>query len=169
MKLLNYLFIIFGLYLFLKSIFDVRIYAELFEDRDAFAPELYRRQEKSADIASIIHNLYLLLYGLYLFVVGGYGTVAALGQGIPPLFKVLTLLSLLDFVFILFVEKRHGFKQVKEQIQMKWKREKVFDPDTHNGEVNMFRAVNRLERFKKQTCLSIVSAIILLFMSGTMI
>lgn len=170
MKLLNYLFVILGLYILLKSIFDVRMYGELFCDRNTFANERYRKQERSADIASIIHSMYLLSYGFVLFVVGGGGAATVPGRGLLTLFLVMVLMSVLDFSMILYTEKRHGLKQVEEQIRAKWKREKVFDREVHDDEVNMVRAVERLERFKTQSCLSLAFAVIvLLICCGTLI
>lgn len=43
MKLLNYLFIVFGLYVFLKSIFDVRMYGAFNRLRNTFAHDLNRK------------------------------------------------------------------------------------------------------------------------------
>lgn len=134
----------------------------MFGDRDIYCPEQFKKAEKATDVSAVLHHIDLMVYGFIMLIIG-VSRLTPTEIVVKPLIGGLTVLSLSDFLLILYVERRYKLKNMKEEIQEKWRREKVFkDAERHNHEVNMFRAVNRLETYKKQSCTSIIFAIIVL-------
>lgn len=159
---MNYFFVFIGIFIFLYSFFDANIYASLFGDRSIYCPEQYKKAEQASDVSAVVHNIYLMLYGAAMVIIGLFEYISGF-ISMEFFIFIAMIVSVFDVVFMLFVEHIYNMDGIKESIKEKWKKEKVFkDAELHNHEVNMYRAVNRFQRYKKESCISMGFMLILL-------
>lgn len=79
--------------------------------------------------------------------------------------RIVFCTSVFDVCSILLITKRFGFDELKEQIKTKWSKEKKFDRETHDAEVNMYRAIERFDKYKIQSFVSAMFVAIMFFMT----
>lgn len=151
---MNYFLVLIGIFIFLYSFFDANIYASLFGDRAIYCPEEYKKPEQASDVSAVVHNIYLMLYGAAMVIIGLFDYVSGF-ISIESFILIVTAVSVFDVVFMLCIEHVFDMNGIKEKIKEKWKKEKVFkDAELHNHEVNMYRAVNNFQKYKKESCIS---------------
>ena len=154
-------FCLFGLFVILYSFIEAMIYLSLFDDRNTHCPPTFRKQEIIADVFSVFHHIYLMTFGLSVLL---YGILPA-SSLLVTFSRIVFCLSVLDIGFILLITKRLGFDNLKGRIKLKWSKEKKFDRETHDAEVNMYRAIERLDKYKVQSFVSALFVAILFFVT----
>ena len=155
------IFYIFGGFIILYSFIEAMIYASLLGDRNIYCPPEFRKNEKISDMFAVFHHIYLMMFGFSVLL---YGIV-------PPLTLLVTCsrivfcLSVLDIGFVILITKYLGFDELKERIKLKWSKEKRFNRETHDAEVNMYRAIERIDKYKIQSFVSAIFVAILFLLT----
>ena len=68
--ILNILMIVLGLSTFIYSLFEIRVWGSLYFDRDTYCIEKFRKDTKTTDLVSCMHNMTKCVFGLTLMVAG---------------------------------------------------------------------------------------------------
>lgn len=152
-------FCIFGLLIILYSFIEARIYLSLFDDRSTYCPPIFRKHEKISDMFAVFHHIYMMMFGLAILLYG----IAPGTQFLITFSRIVFCISVFDVCSILLITKRFGFNELKEQIKLKWSKEKKFDRETHDAEVNMYRAIERFDKYKVQSFVSAMFVAIMFF------
>ena len=132
-----------GLLVFLSQTSYARIAGEMYGYRDQMTIARLRPLQKRADLIHCIHHSVHALCGLLIMMIA----VALFrpNAGIPVIWISASawLLLLVDAVIYLSNNARHNLSGFRDDIQRKWKSEKVFGPE-HDNEVSLFRTLSEL-------------------------
>ena len=135
--------IVAGLLVFLSQTSYARIAGEMYGYRDQKTIARLRPLQKRADLIHCIHHSVHALCGLLIMMIA----VALFrpNAGIPVIWISASawLLLLVDAVIYLSNNARHNLSGFRDDIQRKWKSEKVFGPE-HDNEVSLFRTLSEL-------------------------
>ena len=135
--------IVAGLLVFLSQTSYARIAGEMYGYRDQMTIARLRPLQKRADLIHCIHHSVHALCGLLVMMIA----VALFrhNAGIPVIWISASawLLLLVDAVIYLSNNSRHNLSGFRDDIQRKWKSEKVFGPE-HDSEVSLFRTLSEL-------------------------
>lgn len=163
MNIFYFIFILIGIYTAGYSFFEMNIHSFLFFNRDISCVEEYKKKEKVTDVISVTHNLVFFFFGIIVFLFGLSNFVTVHDISIKNLVLISSVLSVVDMVSIMTIDKLYDLQNTKNTIVNKWKTEKTFG-DKHDHEVNMVRAVKRFDTYKNQSMFSLVTILLILIL-----
>lgn len=163
MNIFYFIFILIGIYTAGYSFFEMNIHSFLFFNRDISCVEEYKKKEKVTDVISVTHNLVFFFFGIIVFLFGLSNFVTVHDISIKDLVLISSILSVVDMVSIMTIDKLYDLQNTKNTIVNKWKTEKTFG-DKHDHEVNMVRAVKRFDTYKNQSMFSLVTILLILIL-----
>ena len=163
MNIFYFIFILIGIYTAGYSFFEMNIHSFLFFNRDISCVEEYKKKEKVTDVISVTHNLVFFFFGIIVFLFGLSNFVTVHDISIKDLVLISSVLSVVDMVSIMTVDKLYDLQNTKNTIINKWKTEKTFG-DKHDHEVNMVRAVKRFDTYRNQSMFSLVTILLILIL-----
>lgn len=163
MNIFYFIFILIGIYTAGYSFFEMNIHSFLFFNRDISCVEEYKKKEKVTDVISVTHNLVFFFFGIIVFLFGLSNFVTVHDISIKDLVLISSILSVVDMVSIMTIDKLYDLQNTKNTIINKWKTEKTFG-DKHDHEVNMVRAVKRFDTYKNQSMFSLVTILLILIL-----
>ena len=135
--------IITGVLIFLSQLSYARIAGEMYGYRAQMTILRLRPLQKRADFIHCIHHSVHALCGLLISLAAVLLLRPAAGISIIWIAAPAWLLLSTDAVIYLINNRKHNLTGRRDDIQRKWKSEKVFGPE-HDNEVSLFRTLREL-------------------------
>lgn len=132
-----------GLLIFLSQTSYTRIAGEMYGYRDLMAIPRLRHLQKRADMIHCIHHSVHAMGGLMIMAIAISFLWPSAGIPVGYIAASACLLLLTDAVIYLVNNLKHNLSARRDEIQRKWKSEKVFGPE-HDDEVSLFRTLTEL-------------------------
>lgn len=142
--ILNILMIVLGLSTFIYSLFEIRVWGSLYFDRDTYCIEKFRKDTKTTDLVSCMHNMTKCVFGFTLMAAGlkRWMPVASLGSAYTLLIVCFALL-VLDILVVEGYTRARKLRELRSSIEQQWNTEKRISPE-HDHEVNLYRGTVRV-------------------------